>query len=96
MRKNQTSMTAMGIAIVRGIESEKPEGVRICYDPYARRIVASREVAAGEVAGPGYHVIDLGVHRLDGGMYVWLAPRGAAAARSVWVDRFFLAKESDE
>jgi len=39
MRKNQTSMTAMGIAIVRGIESEKPEGVRICYDPYARRFV---------------------------------------------------------
>jgi len=28
MRKNQTSMTAMEIAIVRGVESEKPEGVR--------------------------------------------------------------------
>ncbi|CAG1014738.1 Putative S-adenosyl-L-methionine-dependent methyltransferase [Anaerolineales bacterium] len=37
MRKNQTSMTAIGIAIVRGIESEKPEGERICYDPYARQ-----------------------------------------------------------
>ena len=39
MRKNQTSMTAMGIAIVRGIESEKPDGVRILFDPYARRFV---------------------------------------------------------
>ena len=39
MRKNQTSMTAIGIAIVRGIESEKPEGERICYDPYARQFV---------------------------------------------------------
>lgn len=39
MRKDQTSMTAMGIAIVRGIESEKPEGVRIVYDPYARQLV---------------------------------------------------------
>jgi methyltransferase (TIGR00027 family) len=39
MRKNQTSMTAMGIAIVRGIESEKPEGVRILYDPYAQQFV---------------------------------------------------------
>lgn len=37
MRKNQTSMTAIGIAIVRGIESEKPEGERICYDPFARK-----------------------------------------------------------
>lgn len=39
MRKNQTSLTAMGIAIARAMESEKPEGVRICYDPYARRMV---------------------------------------------------------
>jgi methyltransferase (TIGR00027 family) len=37
MRKNQTSLTAAGIAITRAIESEKPEGERICYDPYARR-----------------------------------------------------------
>jgi methyltransferase (TIGR00027 family) len=40
MRQNQTSMTAMGIAIVRAIESERPEGQRICYDPYARRFVS--------------------------------------------------------
>lgn len=39
MRKNQTSMTAIGIAIMRGIESEKPEGERLCYDPYARKFV---------------------------------------------------------
>jgi hypothetical protein len=32
MRKNQTSMTAIGIAILRGIESEKPAGERLCYD----------------------------------------------------------------
>lgn len=40
MRKNQSSLTAIGIAIVRGIESEKPEGQRICYDPYARQFVS--------------------------------------------------------
>ena len=39
MRKNQSSLTAVGIAIVRGIESEKPEDKRICYDPYARQFV---------------------------------------------------------
>ncbi len=39
MRKNQTSLTAEGIAIARAVESEKPEGERICNDPYARRFV---------------------------------------------------------
>ncbi len=39
MRKSQSSMTAIGIAIVRGIESEKPAADRICYDPYARQFV---------------------------------------------------------
>ena len=37
MRKNQSSLTAQGIAIVRALESEKPEGVRLFYDPYARQ-----------------------------------------------------------
>lgn len=36
MRKNQTSITAMGIAVLRAVESEKPAGERICFDPYAR------------------------------------------------------------
>ena len=39
MRKSQSSMTAIGIAIVRAIESDKPEAERICYDPYARQFV---------------------------------------------------------
>ena len=41
MRKNQSSLTAMGIAISRAVESEKPEDERICYDPYARSFVTS-------------------------------------------------------
>lgn len=39
MRKNQTSLTAMGIAVLRAVESEKPEGERICYDPFARQFL---------------------------------------------------------
>jgi methyltransferase (TIGR00027 family) len=39
MRRNQTSLTAAGIALARAIESEKPEDERICYDPYARQFV---------------------------------------------------------
>jgi methyltransferase (TIGR00027 family) len=62
VRKNQTSMTAMGIAIVRGIESEKPEGERICYDSYARQFVSPflynfvrffDKLGYGEIKGPG-------------------------------------------
>jgi len=37
MRKRQSSLSASGIAIIRALESIKPEGERICYDPYARQ-----------------------------------------------------------
>src|SRR5512133_3636852 len=62
MRKNQSSMTAMGIAIVRGIESERPENERICYDPYARQFVNGAlyhfvrffdKLGYSEIKGPG-------------------------------------------
>jgi methyltransferase (TIGR00027 family) len=39
MRKNQSSLTATGIAITRAVESEKPADERICFDPYARQFV---------------------------------------------------------
>lgn len=38
MKRNQSSVSAQGIAVVRAIESEKPEGERIVYDPYARQM----------------------------------------------------------
>ena len=62
MHKNQASLTAMGIAIVRALESEKPEGQRVCYDPYARRLVSGAlfhlarffdRLGYGEWRGPG-------------------------------------------
>jgi methyltransferase (TIGR00027 family) len=37
MKRNRSSLTAAGIAIVRAIESEKPAEERLCFDPYARR-----------------------------------------------------------
>src|SRR5512136_2338046 len=39
MKEQQSSLTAPGIAVVRAIESEKAEGVRICYDPYAAKFL---------------------------------------------------------
>jgi len=41
MRKNQSSLTAAGIALARAIESEKPEDERICYDPHARQFTTA-------------------------------------------------------
>jgi methyltransferase (TIGR00027 family) len=41
MRKWQSSLTAAGIAAVRAIESEKPAGERVYYDPYARRFAGA-------------------------------------------------------
>jgi methyltransferase (TIGR00027 family) len=41
MRKKQSSLTAAGIAIVRAVESERPTGERILYDPYACQFVPS-------------------------------------------------------
>ncbi len=39
MKKNRPSTTAAGIALARAIESTKPAGERICYDPFARLFV---------------------------------------------------------
>ncbi|TLN18864.1 SAM-dependent methyltransferase [bacterium] len=39
MRKEQSSITAVGIAVARAVESARPAGERICYDPYARQFV---------------------------------------------------------
>jgi methyltransferase (TIGR00027 family) len=35
VKRKQSSITAAGIAVARAVESEKPDGVRICDDPYA-------------------------------------------------------------
>lgn len=62
MKRNQSSLTASGIAIVRALESEKPANVRLIYDPYARRFVNSGlfhfvgffyRLGLGERKGPG-------------------------------------------
>jgi len=39
MKRNQSSLTAEGIAMARAMQSSKPADVRVCYDPYARAFV---------------------------------------------------------
>ena len=40
MKKNQSSITAQGIAFARALESSRPVGERICYDPLARQMLS--------------------------------------------------------
>ncbi len=62
MKRNQSSFSAQGIAVVRALESEKPEGERIVYDPFARRMAPGwmyhlvkffARLGYGERRGPG-------------------------------------------
>ncbi|MFL0195064.1 class I SAM-dependent methyltransferase [Clostridium sp. WILCCON 0269] len=39
MKKNQSSRSAEGVALMRALEAQKPENERICYDPYAYAFV---------------------------------------------------------
>ena len=39
MKQNQSSQSALGVALFRAIESQKLEARRICYDPYARAFI---------------------------------------------------------
>ncbi|MFA6331560.1 MAG: class I SAM-dependent methyltransferase [Methanoregula sp.] len=38
-KRHAGSVTAEGVALIRATESAKPEGERICYDPYAVRFI---------------------------------------------------------
>jgi methyltransferase (TIGR00027 family) len=40
LKETQTSVTAQGIAFARALESSKPDGERICYDPLARQLIS--------------------------------------------------------
>jgi methyltransferase (TIGR00027 family) len=75
MRKNQTSLTAAGIAVMRAVESEKSADERICYDPYARRFVPAWM----------YHVFGFFI---KSGYAEWRGPgvNGFLAARDRYID----------
>src|SRR5512139_2654490 len=75
MRKNQTSITAAGIAVMRAVESEKPEDERICHDPYARKFI------------PAWMYYVLGFF-IRSGYAEWRGPgvNGFLAARDRYID----------
>jgi methyltransferase (TIGR00027 family) len=56
MKEKHSSTTAEGMALIRAIESTRPEGVRICHDPYARTLVPNVSFTLSKL------VIDSGIY----------------------------------
>ncbi len=79
MKRNQSSVTAQGIALARTIESSKPASERICYDPFARYFV-----------GPVFYLFKFFV---DIGYAEWRGPgvMGFLAARARYIDDYLQA-----
>ena len=67
------------------------------YDSRNKKGVAHRQVDVHESAGDKYRVFDLGTHRLDGEMYLWVAPpRRPGEVASVFIDRVFFVREIED
>lgn len=85
MKQKQSSTTAEGMALVRAIESSRPEGVRICYDPIARALVPGISFTLSKLV-------------IDSGIYEQFFATGAIefiAARERYIDDFLKASLSE-
>lgn len=63
------------------------------YDVTNRELVNRMTIPLQDVAGSVYQRVDLGVHQLNGGMYIWFAPTRNPAVKKVYVDRIILIRE---
>ncbi len=75
MKKTQSSITAQGMAVFRAVESQKPAGERICYDPLARQFV-----------NPWLYLVE----RVFNSLAEWRSPgvAGFVAARCRYIDDY--------
>jgi methyltransferase (TIGR00027 family) len=80
MKRKRSSSTAEGMALVRAIESSRPEDRRICYDPIARSLV------------PGFSYT-MSKLTIDSGLYGRFAPGAIEfiTARERYIDDFLKA-----
>jgi hypothetical protein len=63
------------------------------YDTAAPAHVAQQTVPI-EAARNSYHLLDLGVHTLTPGMYIWIAPlNNPDQVEAVYIDRIILVRE---
>lgn len=63
------------------------------YDVTNSKFVKDTTVTVAKIAGSQYQAVDLGVHQLSDGMYVWAAPTRNEAVEKVYIDRIILIRK---
>jgi len=63
------------------------------YDVTNRKTVDQSTFDVAQVASNKYQKIDLGIHSLNGGMYIWFAPTKNPGVTKIYVDRIILVRE---
>lgn len=85
--------------VVARIESTATSGPAMSmgiYDIKERKGVAHKRVSVEQVNGSSYQQFDLGVHKLDGNMYVWVAPpKRPGEVQAVYVDRIYFIRDRE-
>jgi methyltransferase (TIGR00027 family) len=79
MKQKQSSRSALGVALFRAIESQKPASRRVCYDPYARAFLPT----------VSYILVKLIV---DSGLYERMGPGavGFITVRERYIDDYLI------
>jgi len=62
------------------------------YDYTNRKYPSSIKVPLSQIADGKYHPIELGHTKLDGGMYLWVAPIDNPSVTAIYVDRIILTR----
>lgn len=63
------------------------------YDVPRHKPVSSNDIPLAGVTGTQYQCVDLGVHTLDNGMYIWFAPVRNPAVEKLYIDRVLLVRD---
>ena len=83
--------------VVARAEATGTDGVAMTmgiYDSQNRKGLAHRSVPVADVSDGEYQVFDLGVHDVNGGIYVWVAPTARPdEVQAVYVDRIYMIRE---
>jgi len=77
VEKDRASRTAEGIAVLRAIESSKPEGERLFYDPYARKMIDAYSYVCSKF------VVESGLYEK-----IWHGAREYVCARERYIDDY--------
>jgi hypothetical protein len=74
----------------------KPDGACVSggiYSSTEKAPVGRFTLDAAPATGSTYHRFDLGVHTLDGGMFLWFNPLNKPSIKKVYFDRIILIRE---